>query len=160
MKTLALLLILAAAHGRPAPAWKSVAIPGVQQAWVCDRRPGHMLTVIDDVAPNPLGFYGSTPQDIASGLSAFRRLTLEHLGFSEWKLEKFAYSKNGGEETVEMSGSYRRPDSVAVRFFEVQKYSGRKFRQASYMMEAQAKHKEPKDVERLLTRAMNGEGPQ
>ncbi len=154
--TLTALLCCAAAAIAQTPAqdvlrgWKKIEISGVKSAWVHPSSPGHMVTIVEHASPKPQGFKDASRKDIAIGISSMRKLALEKLGFTNWELKEFNYSKKSTHEEVEMSGSYRRPDKVAVQYFEQQYYIGKNFVQVSYMAESATALKNKTEIDALL----------
>ena len=115
--------------------WKVADVPGVQGAWINPELNGHMLIQVDNETEKPLSLTGASTQDIASGISAIRRLTLEHLGFTHWTLVKCAYHVEKGVEKFDMEGTYVRPDKVLIHFVERESFYQKHYRQVSYLAE-------------------------
>lgn len=121
------------AQGLPSD-WKLVELPGVQQAWIHDKKPGHMIVLIKNRTRETLSLKGASRQQILAGVLAMRSLTLSQLGFTDFKIGKFNY-KSGTPEQLDLQGSYRRPGNIPVLFFEKQYFNDTNYDQVSYFIE-------------------------
>ncbi len=151
------LVALRANESRNVPeGWQKEFVPGVDGAWINPKMPGLLVTLVRAKAERPLGFKGATNQDIASGISGLRRVTLEQFGFRDWTLKGFSYKKSSPER-VEMNGHYVTPEGARVQFWERQAYRGQRYVQVSLMAEGTT----PADseVSRILDQFSVGENP-
>lgn len=140
---------LAVEANLPKP-WKAIQTPGVYRSWTRTDRPGHVITIVRNRAPQAINYRGTSKTQIASGIIGMRKATLELFGFKGWNIQTFDYQIRGQYERVSMEGSYRRPDGGEVQFKERQFTKGQDYYQVSYILEADVAPTFGADAEKLL----------
>lgn len=138
----------------PGALWKHVPVPGVEKAWSNIQKPGHMITYVRNENPRGLSLSGASKTQVLSGVLGFRQLAYQQLGFQQFKVSSFHYEP-GPQPILELYGSYQRPDGAYVQFFEIQKFSEKRFEQYAYFAEELKPLPEAREIRNLIKRLMS-----